>query len=115
MEISWLTPMVERPDVSKEIKGAETITDAMMYLKNDTPLLIAFRDNNEAYSRFPTDVEWPECNRLRFFVGCVFKLNDLRRLVAQTPLPTVCAVLSTGAKSWVSLSSVFYCSSEALE
>ena len=115
MEIAWLTPMVERPDVSKEIKGAKAITDAMVYLENDAPLLLAFRDNNEPYSRFLTDIEWSECNRFCFFVGCAFKLNDLRRLVAQTPLPTMCAVLSTGTKSWVSLSSVFYCSSEAVE
>ena len=49
----------KRPDVSKELKRGKAITDTMVYLKNNTPLLYAFRDNNESYSRFPPNVEWP--------------------------------------------------------
>ncbi len=86
--------MVERPDVPKEFKRGKTITDTMVYLKNNAPLLISLGDNDKSYSRFLTNIKGPECNRLRFSVCAALKLNDLGKFVTWYPKPTLLVVLN---------------------
>ncbi len=56
--------MIERPGVSKEFKGGEAITDAMMYLKYNVPSWAVFGDHNKSYAGFMAKIKGSECNRL---------------------------------------------------